>query len=171
MGKPTAKTLKDKVMVYLDPALRRGMGVLAAERGMRTSDLYAEAANEYLQSWRRSGVRSSAVAEPGPTPSPSMPVDDAIHRILKKLDGHSQILGDIRVNTTSLVPAVEARALAIVIVAVVGAGQEGITTSAAKSVLEKEGFRGSTSTVRDVLLQAGVITYNEGRWRNRDPQP
>ena len=170
--KPRPRATKSKVMVYLDPDLRRGMSVLAAERGMRTSDLYAEAVAEFLQTWRRPGGRTSVVEQVGPAPSTGVPVDDALHRITKKLDGHSQMIVEIQTYARSLLPEVETRALAIVIAAVLNAGPEGIETPAVRSALAKEGFRGlKPATVREALLQAGVLARNDERWRVRDPFP
>lgn len=172
MAKPRPKAAKAKVMVYLDPDLRRGMSVLAAERGTSASDLYAEAVAEFLQAWRRPGGRTSTVERAGPVPSSGVPVDDALHRIIKKLDGHSQMIVEIQTYARSLVPEVETRALAIVIAAVLNAGPGGIDKSDVRSALAKEGFRHvPPPKVRDALLRAGVLAPDEDRWRVRNPFP
>ncbi|WP_411902752.1 hypothetical protein [Methylorubrum thiocyanatum] len=154
-------------MVYLPPGLRRAMSVLAAERGCRISDLYAEAVGGYLQSWRRPAGATPAVPEPAS--APPFLRDDALNRILKLLDDQGGMIRDIQASTASLVPEVEARALAIVIAAVAKAGPDGLSATQVRARLDSDGFRSvKTTSVRDTLLRAGVMHCRDNRWIDRD---
>ncbi|MEN3230252.1 hypothetical protein PUR21_21855 [Methylorubrum rhodesianum] len=164
MRKSTSVPGKDKVMVYLSAELRRAMSMLAAERGCRNSDLYAEAVGGYLQAARRHPA--------GSLDAPAMPLApgcDKLDRILKVLDGHGQFILAIQADTASMVPAVDPRALAVVIAAVLRAGTVGLATPDVRALLDANGFRSvNTTSVRDVLLQTAVVHYRDGRWMDRD---
>ncbi|WP_437871805.1 hypothetical protein ACSD7O_01545 [Methylorubrum extorquens] len=167
MRKPTSVPGKDKVMVYLSAELRRAMSVMAAERGCRNSDLYAEAVGGYLQAARRHPAGS--LDAPAKPPAPE---GEKLDRILKVLDGHGQFIRGIQADTATMVPAVDPRALAVVIAAILKAGRDGLATPEVRALLDADGFRNvKTTSVRDVLLQAGVIHHRDGRWMDRDAAP
>ena len=151
-------------MVYLPTDLRRAMAAAAAERGMKVSDFYAEATSAYLAGVTRTAEPTSPPATKAKDEAQPIP-DKAIKRILKHLDNQSQMISDIRVQTSDLVPLVGARPLAIVIAAMSKAGHQGLGTPEVRALLTATGFRDlKTTTVRDALIQAGVARYEDGQW-------
>lgn len=160
-------------MVYLPREVRRAMGVMAASRGCRISDVYAEAASQYLRSHGDDG--EAAKPEPAVTRAEcvaSAAQREGIDRILNRLDGYGRMLVDIHAQTVDLVPIVETRPLAVVIAALTKAGSAGLGTGEVRALMTGEGFHAlKTTTVRDALVQAGVARHQEGRWYIREVSP
>ncbi|GJD42345.1 hypothetical protein AFCDBAGC_0181 [Methylobacterium cerastii] len=140
------------------------MAVAAAERRLKISTVYEEAATEYLKS-RPPGATKSDDAMTAPlTQSKDVWPEGAAAAILKKLDNCQHFIQEINANTAGLIPMVDARALAVVIAALAKAGQEGIGTPEVRTLLNRSAFTNiKTTIVRDVLVRAGVASYADGR--------
>lgn len=171
MSERNADPRNEKVMVYLPREVRRLMAVAAAERGLRISAIYEEACGAYLKA--RTPAASAAEPSEAPPPASRRAIREGLEEtLLKRLGACQHHIMEIHAVTACLLPAIDTRALAVVIVALAKAGSEGIGTPGIRTILNASAFTGvRTSTVRDVLVQAGVARYADGRLFIEDVDP
>lgn len=157
-----------RVMVYLQPDLLRAMKLQAVERGGSVSEVFADAAREYLAA-RGRAVPSNIATRPGTRSATNLDaIENAIVRqsavmdaIMLRLEG----LGAARTISSQAGGTKPAQAMKVILHALGAAGPNGLTPGDLADAMTAARIRsGTAETAKAQLREAGVIRFETRRW-------